>query len=296
MNGFLVLSMEGGFLLCSRSYKGADFGLGATGSNHLQLSSTLFTFWHMAMNAIEKEGARLEELHDSTDASSKLFFGGTGAGAASKAMDLTGRLHWLKFGGVFLHFQEIPISLSSSTENEPASTHGEDQIADGGTSDTEMTDKGTVCTRTQPEEKESDVVLVVLISDGSGTSLDSGENVVIEPLIAGVQRRLRQELTRKSDSSTEPNISEIWKVLIHQIIQEEMPKYQQLLSTVITGTEATTTVELLQEKFFRNLCQEHDAAEESQQSWFETLSQIPMRLIRALAQKKRDVFIDNKIL
>ena len=131
MNGFLVVSLESGLLLCSRSYFGQDFGLASIGVDHLHLSSTLFAFYKLAQDVRgEEEGNTCLDSKKSSSVSLPMtttlilpmIASTSGATSNPKITDqhasdtanslLRRRkgLNWVRFADSFLCFHEIVVA------------------------------------------------------------------------------------------------------------------------------------------------------------------------------------------
>ena len=213
-------------------------------------------------------------------------------GSADGMQQATGLL-WLKLGNSFLHFQETAFHLNDAKEGASLSCTtanlNESGVATGRKLE-EENDHRKFIKGSMQSEPDRISVLIVLISDLNRSSIKTGENAVLGPFIAGVQRRLQELCVQQRGSSVDSSSSGIWKMRIHEIIQDELKKYEGHLSA--EGRKETDgraiDAETLQEQFFRKLCEE-DGTEESAQSWFERISQIPMRIIQALAKRKKQV-------
>ena len=114
MNGFLVVSLESGLLMCSRSYARADFALQTLGRDHFHLASSLFAFYKLAhtLSFTDESAGGTSEVQPATSPAATAGDTApdgpppqTSAAALQKAPQ--NELQWIKFGGVFLLFQEL---------------------------------------------------------------------------------------------------------------------------------------------------------------------------------------------
>jgi hypothetical protein len=100
MNGFLVISLESGLLMCSRSYVHQNFGLEKMGCDHFHLAATLFAFYKLANDfSVTTKSYRNEDLHSETTSNGQYL---------AVVTDIQeNALKWVKFGDVFILFQEL---------------------------------------------------------------------------------------------------------------------------------------------------------------------------------------------
>jgi hypothetical protein len=267
MNGWLLVSLESGLLINSKSHFGENFGMQSLGSNHMQLSSTIFAFYKLTCNTVV---LRRNQNCSNDTILKQNHKGDQNENGLEKAV-----LHWLKFGDVYLHLQEVLLNKTKINE----------------------------------ENNTNDRILVILVSPNNDNNETGNQELKkVETLSQGqdrlfsnIQLKLQDHVAQyKQDDRPADSYNANWTRNVDDIIMNEIVNACSIQKKFfrVDSLKAPKSISAIENDYYNALCAEEALNNDQHLSesnevitdngWLSFISQIPMRLISALSKSRKE--------